>query len=102
MRNFYRAFGPQSYVTNSPKRGHMNIPKLSIALLILILPAALLCQTVSVKPALLVGGGADTKEDPKLEHFDPAVVDKTLDPCNSFYKYTCNKWLTSNPIPPDQ
>ena len=103
MRNFYRAIGLQSWVMNSPKRGHMNIPRLRFAfLLILLLPPALLCQTAMVKPALPVGGGADTKEAPKLEHFDPNVVDKTLDPCNSFYKYTCNKWLTSNPIPPDQ
>ena len=103
MRNFFRAIGLQSCVINSAKRGHMNIPRLRIAfLLILVLPAVLLCQTAMVKPALPVGGGADTKEVPKLEHFDPNVVDKTLDPCNSFYKYTCNKWLTSNPIPPDQ
>lgn len=39
---------------------------------------------------------------PKLEHFDPSVVDKSLDPCQDFYKYACSKWLTANPIPPDQ
>ncbi|MBZ5679956.1 MAG: M13 family metallopeptidase [Acidobacteriia bacterium] len=81
----------------------MNIPRLCVAfLLALILPAALLCQTANVKPELLAGVGADTKEAPKLEHFNPELVDKTLDPCASFYKYACNKWLTANPIPPDQ
>ena len=30
------------------------------------------------------------------------LVDKALDPCNDFYKYSCNKWLTANPIPADQ
>ena len=81
----------------------MNIPRLRIAfLLILVLPAVLLCQTAMVKTALPVGGGADTKEVPKLEHFDANLVDKTLDPCNDFYKYSCNKWLTANPIPADQ
>lgn len=103
MRNFYRATGLQFHVMNSPKRGHMNIPRLCVAfLLALILPAALLCQTANVKPELLAGVGADTKEAPKLEHFNPELVDKTLDPCASFYKYACNKWLTANPIPPDQ
>ena len=41
-------------------------------------------------------------KEPKLERFDPTLVDKALDPCNDFYKYACNKWLTANPIPPDQ
>ena len=39
---------------------------------------------------------------PQLQHFDPDLVDKSLDPCNDFYKYACSKWLTSNPIPADQ
>jgi len=48
------------------------------------------------------GPPADEANPPKLERFDPDAVDKTLDPCNDFYKYSCNKWLTANPIPPDQ
>ena len=38
----------------------------------------------------------------KLEHFDPDLADKSLDPCDDFYKYSCNKWMTGNPIPADQ
>jgi predicted metalloendopeptidase len=45
---------------------------------------------------------ADSGKEVKLEHFDPNLVDKTLDPCNDFYKYSCSKWLTANPIPADQ
>src|ERR1700740_655198 len=45
---------------------------------------------------------ADESNQPKLEHFDPNVVDKSLDPCNDFYKYSCTKWLSANPIPADQ
>ncbi len=44
----------------------------------------------------------DQGKDVKLEHFDPSLVDKTLDPCNDFYKYSCSKWLAANPIPADQ
>ena len=51
---------------------------------------------------LSTGCAADQSNEPKLEHFDADLVDKTLDPCNDFYKYACNKWLTANPIPPDQ
>ena len=49
-----------------------------------------------------VGSSADDGAAPKLEPFDPNLVDKTLDPCNDFYKYSCSKWLGANPIPADQ
>jgi putative endopeptidase len=39
---------------------------------------------------------------PKLQHFDPELVDKTLDPCQDFYEYACSKWNAANPIPKDQ
>lgn len=46
--------------------------------------------------------GSAEQEGSQLQHFDPNLVDKTLDPCDDFYKYSCNKWMTANPIPPDQ
>jgi endothelin-converting enzyme/putative endopeptidase len=55
----------------------------------------------SVRPAFATGG-ADQTNVPKLEHFDANLVDKSLEPCDDFYKYSCNKWLTANPIPADQ
>ncbi|PYX86854.1 MAG: M13 family peptidase, partial [Acidobacteria bacterium] len=39
---------------------------------------------------------------PKLEHFSPDQVDKSLGPCTDFFEYACRKWLKANPIPPDQ
>jgi putative endopeptidase len=38
----------------------------------------------------------------KPEHLDITQVDRSLDPCVDFYKYTCNQWIAENPIPPDQ
>ena len=29
-------------------------------------------------------------------------MDKTVDPCSDFYKYSCGSWIKNNPIPPDQ
>ena len=84
----------------------MSISKFFPAFLIaLILPAALLAQTSSANPRLSSGAAASAhaiNSTPKLEHFDPNLVDKSLDPCNDFYKYSCTKWLAANPIPPDQ
>src|SRR5664279_1028774 len=45
---------------------------------------------------------ASTDELPTLNHFDPAVLDRNLDPCVDFYKFVCSKWQVANPIPPDQ
>ena len=39
---------------------------------------------------------------PELRVFDPSLVDKSLDPCDNFYKYSCNGWFKRNPLPADQ
>src|SRR5580698_7009924 len=75
-------------------------PRVILCVLMLSLPLALFGQNVA--PNATPGAAADTKPAPKLEHFDPNVVDKTLNPCDDFYKYACNKWIAANPIPADQ
>ena len=40
-------------------------------------------------------------ELPKLEKFDPSLVDKSKDACVDFYQYTCSKWIAAHPITPD-
>jgi putative endopeptidase len=88
----------------------MSICRFAAALaLSLALPAAfaprIFAQNMPAQSARLnsvAPGAADQSSEPKLEHFDPNLVDKTLDPCNDFYKYACSKWLTANPIPADQ
>ena len=42
------------------------------------------------------------KDEGKLEHFEPNLEDKSINPCEDFYKYSCNKWIAANPIPADQ
>jgi endothelin-converting enzyme/putative endopeptidase len=50
----------------------------------------------------LVAFGQASNDLPKLNHFDPSIVDKSLNPCDDFYKFVCSKWQAANPIPPDQ
>jgi putative endopeptidase len=79
----------------------MFIPKVPVFLLLSLLtaPLALPGQSAMSNPA---GAAEESKSTPKLEHFDPNLTDKELSPCDDFYKYSCKKWLTANPIPADQ
>jgi putative endopeptidase len=77
----------------------MSIPRLCI-IASLFQAFLALCVAQNAKPAS--PAAADAKDSPKLERFDPNAVDKTLDPCDDFYKYSCHKWLSANPIPADQ
>ncbi|MEO8657944.1 MAG: M13 family metallopeptidase [Bryobacteraceae bacterium] len=53
--------------------------------------------------ALLVCGIACYGQDglPELERFKPSLVNKSLNPCDDFYKYTCSNWIAAHPIPDD-
>ena len=65
----------------------------------LALPASMLAQNpASVK----ADTAADQGTTPKLDHFNPDLVDKSLNACDDFYKYACNKWIAANPIPADE
>ena len=83
----------------------MSIRRFAAAFVLILMSTAFSAQSApaqSVSTNALAGAPADESKEPKLERFDPNLVDKTLDPCNDFYKYACSKWLTANPIPPDQ
>ena len=84
----------------------MSTPKfLATGFLLLSIPLGLFAQSKAVNSGLTAGSESaaiQAMDTPKLAPFDPNLVDKSLDPCNDFYKYACTKWLTANPIPPDQ
>jgi putative endopeptidase len=80
----------------------MSIRKI-ILCAVLIAPFAAFGQSATNSASMLVPGAADdTAAAPKLERFTPDLVDKALNPCDDFYKYSCSKWLGANPIPADQ
>ena len=39
---------------------------------------------------------------PYSPSLDLTSLDRTVDPCTDFYKFTCSGWQRKNPIPPDQ
>jgi putative endopeptidase len=39
---------------------------------------------------------------PTMRVFDSSLIDNTIDPCENFYRYSCNNWFKRNPLPPDQ
>ncbi len=62
------------------------------------LVVAVLMQPASAQPS----ASPAPAPKPELKVFDPSLIDTTVDPCENFYRFSCNGWFKRNPLPPDQ
>jgi endothelin-converting enzyme/putative endopeptidase len=73
----------------------MNIQKNSGLVLLASLTLAL-ALTAAGEPPVKSASSSPKASSPAL---DPAGLDKTVDPCVDFFRYSCGTWLKANPIP---
>jgi endothelin-converting enzyme/putative endopeptidase len=89
----------------------MNFKKI---LVILCLLGAILCAqkfkpeaTASAAVAMAPDKPAPAQQAaeaslPYTPSLDTAAMDRSVNPCDDFYTYSCGRWMKDNPIPPDQ
>ena len=61
-----------------------------------------LATFLTAAPACSQNATSTAPAAPELRVFDPSLIDKSVSPCEDFYRYSCNGWLKRNPLPPDQ
>ncbi len=78
------------------------IKRVAVSLLTLVSAACLAQNMAQSLTAAPDDASAPTSEPKKPIIFDVSAIDKTADPCNDFYQYSCGNWNKANPIPSDQ
>jgi putative endopeptidase len=66
------------------------------------LSVALAAKPLAAQQAVPVPSVEPLQQMPYSPSLDLSSMDRTVDPCVDFYKFTCGGWMKNNPIPPDQ
>jgi endothelin-converting enzyme/putative endopeptidase len=61
-----------------------------------------LFAVLAVAPGSIQGQTMSEQTKQELKVFDPSLIDKSVNPCDNFYKYSCDGWFKRNPLPADQ
>ncbi len=61
-----------------------------------------LIALLAATPAFSQNATPSTPASAELRVFDTSLIDKSINPCENFYQYSCNGWFKRNPLPPDQ
>ena len=64
--------------------------------------AAAFAGPAFVLPNAAPAPGTSPAVAPELRVFDPSLIDTSVDPCENFYRFSCNGWFKRNPLPADQ